>query len=212
MEPRDEIIGVIGAGAMGRGITQIALAAGYPVRLWDANADAADDARIFIERMLKRSAEKGAMLEAEADAAIANLSLIDGMDGFKGAGIVVEAILENLDAKREVFAALEEAVDESCVLASNTSSLSVTAIASACKRPERVAGFHFFNPVPLMKVVEVIEAVMTEPMVTDKLNAFATNMGHRPVGAKDTPGFLVNHAGRAFSTEGFRVLQESMAE
>lgn len=212
MEARDEIIGVIGAGAMGRGIAQIALAAGYPVRLWDANRDAAEDARAFIERMLRRSAEKGAILDAEADAAIANLSLIDGMDGFKGAGIVVEAILENLDVKREVFAALEDAVGEDCVLASNTSSLSVTSIASACKHPERVAGFHFFNPVPLMKVVEVIEAVMTAPEVAEKLNAFATNMGHRPVGAKDTPGFLVNHAGRAFSTEGFRILQESIAE
>lgn len=212
MDKQNDNIGVIGAGAMGRGIVQIALAAGYPVRLWDANAGAMEDAAAFIARMLRRSAEKGAMSEADAEAAIDNLSLIDTLDGFDGCDIVVEAILEDIEIKRKVFADLDAAVGEKCVLATNTSSLSVTAIASACKRPERVAGFHFFNPVPLMKVVEVVKAVRTEDWVTGKLTDFANRMGHRPVGAQDTPGFLVNHAGRAFGTEGFRILSENIAE
>lgn len=212
MDRQNDNIGVIGAGAMGRGIVQIALAAGYPVRLWDANAEAMADAQVFIARMLRRSAEKGAMSDADAEAAIANLSLIDTMDGFDGCDIVVEAILEDLEIKRKVFADLDRAVGDDCVLATNTSSLGVTAIASACEKPERVAGFHFFNPVPLMKVVEVVKAVRTEDWVTKKLTDFANAMGHRPVGAQDTPGFLVNHAGRAFGTEGFRILSENIAE
>ncbi|MFN3233084.1 MAG: 3-hydroxyacyl-CoA dehydrogenase [Alphaproteobacteria bacterium] len=212
MKQQQDIVGVLGAGAMGRGIVQIALAGGYQVRLFDANPDAVADAVAFITRMLNRAAEKGQMEQVEAEQAIANLTPVDSMAGFADCDIVVEAILEDLDIKKKVFAGFEEHVSETCVLATNTSSLSVTAIASACAHPERVAGFHFFNPVPLMKVVEVIEAVRTAPEVTAKLTEFAHEMGHRPVGALDTPGFLVNHAGRAFSTEGFRILQEGIAD
>jgi 3-hydroxybutyryl-CoA dehydrogenase len=209
---RKEIVGVLGAGAMGRGIVQIALQAGCPVRLFDMNRAAMEDAAGFVGKMIDRAAEKGQLDAAAAAAAKNNLKLVDGLDGFADCTVVVEAILEDLAVKKQTFADLEAAVAEDCILATNTSSLSVTAIAAACKRPGRVAGFHFFNPVPLMKVVEVVKALMTEDWVVERLNALARIMGHRPVGAKDTPGFLVNHAGRAYYTEGFRILSEGVAD
>ena len=125
--------------------------------------------------------------------------------------LVVEAIVERLDVKRDLFAALEGVVAEGCILASNTSSLSITAIAAACKRPQRVAGYHFFNPVALMKVVEVIDGLRSAPEVGDALAELARRMGHTPVRAKDMPGFIVNHAGRGMNTEGLRVAQEAVA-
>ena len=212
MQVKDDVIGVLGAGTMGRGIAQIAVAAGYKVRFFDMNREALEEAHTFVARMVNRAAEKGQMEASEAETAIANLTLIDDMNGYADCTLVVEAILEDLDIKQKVFCQLEGIVADDCILATNTSSLSVTAIAAACRTPERIAGFHFFNPVPLMKVVEVVNAVMTADWVVDKLNALATDMGHRPVGAKDTPGFLVNHAGRAYYTEGFRILSESVAE
>jgi 3-hydroxybutyryl-CoA dehydrogenase len=126
--------------------------------------------------------------------------------------VVVEAIVEDLATKRVLFSELEDIVDERCILASNTSSLSVTAMAAACKRPGRVAGYHFFNPVPVMKIVEVVDGVLTEPWVTDALSALAQRFGHTPVRCKDTPGFIVNHAGRAFVPESLRVLSEGVAD
>ena len=126
--------------------------------------------------------------------------------------VVVEAIVEDLGAKRALFSALEKIVAGDCILASNTSSLSVTAMAAACKRPERVAGYHFFNPVPVMKIVEVVDGVLTEPWAGDALTALARRFGHTPVRCKDTPGFVVNHAGRAFVPESLRVLSEGIAD
>ncbi len=120
--------------------------------------------------------------------------------------------VEDLKAKRELFAALEAIVAEDCLMASNTSSFSITAIAAACKRPERVAGFHFFNPVPLMKVVEVVDGLLTAPWVGEALAGLALRFGHRPVRAKDTPGFIVNHAGRGYGTEALRIFGEGIAE
>jgi 3-hydroxybutyryl-CoA dehydrogenase len=207
-----DIIGVMGAGAMGRGIVQIALSGGYPVKLWDVSADACADAAKFIERMIRRNAEKGNITEAEADTYVGNLTILDSMDGYADCDIVVEAILENLEVKQQVFGDLDKVVSPDCVLASNTSSLVVAAIASACDHPERVAGFHFFNPVPLMKVVEIVQAVRTTDEVVNKLSDFAHAMGHRPVVAIDTPGFLVNHAGRAYGTEAFRIVSEGIAD
>ncbi len=121
-------------------------------------------------------------------------------------------MVEDLKAKRELFAALEAIVAEDCLMASNTSSFSITAIAAACKRPERIAGFHFFNPVPLMKVVEVVDGLLTAPWVGEALAGLALRFGHRPVRAKDTPGFIVNHAGRGYGTEALRILGEGVAE
>ncbi len=209
---REERIAIVGAGAMGRGIAQIAAVGGYPVRIWDANGDVAKEAAAFIEKMLNRAVEKGRMEADAAQAAIAHVSVADDMKGLANSTIVVEAIIENLDIKRKVFSDLEALVADDCILASNTSSLSVTAIAAGCKSPGRVAGYHFFNPVPLMKVVEVVKAVRTTGEVADRLFAAAKAMGHRAVLTQDTPGFLVNHAGRGLSTEGLRVLGEGIAD
>ncbi len=207
----DLSLGVIGTGTMGRGIAQIAAAGGLSVRLYDTRDGAAEEATVFVSRMLRRAAEKGGMTEDAAEAAIGRLAVVDGLDAMADAAIVVEAIVEEIEAKKRLFAALESIVSADCILASNTSSLSVTAIAADCERPERVAGWHFFNPVPLLKVVEVVDGLLTEPWVGDILDAVARRCGHRPVRAKDSPGFLVNHAGRGLGTEGLRIVQEGVA-
>ncbi len=204
-------IGVVGAGAMGRGIAQIAAQAGLRVRLYDTSADAVSAARESLRQVWDKLAQKGKLSAADAQAALNRVEPASALADMAPCEVVVEAILERLDVKRDLFAALEGVVSEDCILASNTSSLSITAIAAACKRPQRVAGFHFFNPVALMKVVEVINGLRTAPAVSDALAALATRMGHTPVRAKDMPGFIVNHAGRGMNTEGLRVAQEAVA-
>ena len=200
-------LGVVGAGTMGRGIAQIAAAAGIEVRLNDARKGAAEEARGFIAKMLERQVEKGLAADAQA---IERVRIADSED-LAPCDLVVEAIVEDLAAKQRLFADLEQIVRPDTVLATNTSSLSVSAIASACKRPERAAGWHFFNPVPLMKVVEVIPGQHTAEPVVEALQALALRMGHRPVRAADSPGFLVNHAGRGYGTEALRILAEGIA-
>ena len=207
----DLVLGVIGTGTMGRGIAQIAASGGIAVRLFDTRDGAAEEASAFVARMLRRAAEKGGMTETAAEAAIGRLAIVDGLGAMAGADVVVEAIVEELEAKQRLFAELETVVAAGCILASNTSSLSVTAIAADCDRPERVAGWHFFNPVPLLKVVEVVDGLLTAPWVGEALDGIARRCGHRPVRAKDSPGFLVNHAGRGFGTEGLRIVQEGIA-
>jgi 3-hydroxybutyryl-CoA dehydrogenase len=207
----DFTIGVVGTGTMGRGIAQIAAAGGYKVRLFDARAGAAEEAKTFVARMLGRAAEKGTISMADGEAAIARLAVIPNPGGYVGAHLVVEAVVEDLEVKRALFKELEGIVEPDCVLATNTSSLSVTAIAAGCKTPGRVAGYHFFNPVPLLKVVEVVDGLLTEPWVAPVLETVAVRCGHAPVRAKDTPGFLVNHAGRGLYTEGLRIAAEGIA-
>lgn len=206
-----ERIGILGAGAMGRGIAQIAAVAGFPVVIADANPDAATAARNFVADMLKRAVDKGRMTAEAAERAVANITIGAGLAGFADCTLVVEAIVERLDIKRRVFDDLEAIVGADCILASNTSSLSVTSIAAGASHPGRIAGFHFFNPVPLMKVVEVVRATLSEDWVIDRLTALARAMGHRPVVTADTPGFLVNHAGRGLGTEGLRIIGEGIA-
>ena len=206
------VIGVIGTGTMGRGIAQIAVIGGFTVKMFDAQDGAADKAQEFIARMINRAAEKGQMSEDAAAIANGRLEIVDSLADLADCGMVVEAIVENLDVKRKVFSELEGLVAEDAILASNTSSLSVTQIAAGCAKPERVAGFHFFNPVPLLKVVEVVDGQLTAPWVADKLDAIARKCGHDPVRTQDTPGFLVNHAGRGLYTEGVRILAEGIAE
>ncbi|MEC7489591.1 MAG: 3-hydroxyacyl-CoA dehydrogenase [Pseudomonadota bacterium] len=208
----DFVIGVIGTGTMGRGIAQIAAAGGYRVKIFDVQEGAANEAQNFIHRMIKRAAEKGQMTEEEAVAANGRLGIVNGLSDFADCDLVVEAVAEDLEVKRALFRALEEIVGEDVILASNTSSLSVTQIAAKCNKPGRVAGYHFFNPVPLLKVVEVVDGQVTAPWVADKLDAIARKCGHEPVRTKDTPGFLVNHAGRGLYTEGIRILAEGIAE
>ena len=206
------VIGVAGTGTMGRGIAQIALAGGFRVKMFDAQTGAADAAREFVNRMIDRAAQKGRMSSGDASAAIGRLQIAGTLADLADCGLVVEAIVEDLEAKRALFRELEGIVADDAVLATNTSSLSVTRIAAACERPERVAGYHFFNPVPLLKVVEVVAGELTAPGVADALDAVARKCGHEPVRTRDTPGFLVNHAGRGLYTEGVRIVAEGIAE
>ncbi len=208
----DLTLAVIGTGVMGRGIAQIAAQAGIRTLLHDSRPGAAREAKDTLLQQLSRLAEKGRLDRDAVARAEASLVVADSLAALSPCHIVIEAIVENLDAKRELFHALETIVAEDCLLATNTSSLSVTAIAAACKRPERVGGFHFFNPVPLMKVVEVVDGLLTAPWVGEALTALALRCGHTPVRAKDTPGFIVNHAGRGYGTEALRILGEGIAE
>ncbi len=207
----DLVMGIVGAGIMGRGIAQIAATAGIEVRLFDAKPGAAGLAREFVVSMLQRLVDKKKMTVADVAAAAARTRVVARLEDLAGAHVVVEAIVEDLDVKRPLFQQLEAAVGDDCILASNTSSLSVTAIAAACRVPSRVAGFHFFNPVPLMKIVEVVDGARTAPAVGDALLALGARLGHRAVRVRDLPGFLVNHAGRGYGTEALRVLSEGVA-
>jgi 3-hydroxybutyryl-CoA dehydrogenase len=207
-----EIVGVVGAGLMGRGIAQVAAQAGFEVRLFDAKPGAAADARQAISEVLALLATKGKLSAASAASAVARIALPDALSGLAGCTLVIEAIVERLDAKQALFKALEDVVGESCVIATNTSSLSVTAIASVCAHPQRVAGLHFFSPVPLMKLVEVIDGLRTAPTLVARLLAFGAALGHTPVRARDTPGFIVNHAGRGYGTEALRIAGEGIAD
>ena len=207
---QDLAVGIIGAGPMGRGIAQICVTAGIRTILFDTVEAATDDAVKFVTNMLNRAAEKGTITADAAKASIALLEPANALSVFKDCSVVIEAIVENLDVKKTVFKDIEALVGADTIIATNTSSLSVTAVAAACDKPERVAGFHFFNPVPLMKVVEVIAGVRTDEWVLDGLSALAERCGHTPVRAIDSPGFLVNHAGRAFSTEGLRIIGEGI--
>lgn len=208
---KDLVLGIVGAGLMGRGIAQIAALAGIEVLMFDLRAGAAEEAKAALEQTLSMLVDKGKLSADERAAAAGRIVPAAALGEFARCHVVVEAIIENLDAKRDLFRQLEGVVGDDCLLASNTSSLAVTSIAAACRLPERVAGFHFFSPVPLMKIVEVIEGVLSAPWVGETLTALARRMGHTPVRAKDTPGFIVNHAGRGFLTEALRIVGEGVA-
>ncbi len=211
MHDRIRVIGVIGAGTMGRGIVQLFVQSGYRVLLNDMNAGAAAQAQSFITKMIHRRVEKGDLAEAEAVAAVARLTLVSSLEEFGEADLVIEAVAERLDVKQELFRKLEDLVRADAILATNTSSLMVTAIAAGCRDPRRVVGFHFFNPVPLMKLVEVIPGEMTDPSLVETLSDLTRAVGHHPIVSADTPGFVVNHAGRALYTEGLQLLQDCVA-
>src|SRR5258705_4021773 len=208
----DLVAGVAGAGTMGRGIAQVLAQGGARILLFDAQPDAAQKARASIAQALSKLVEKGKTSDAQAKAILARIEVAPSLEALAPCQVVVEAIVEDLGAKRELFSKLEGIVGPDCILASNTSSLSVTAMAAACKRPGRVAGYHFFNPVPVLKIVEVVDGVRTEPWTTDAVTALAQRFGHAAVRCKDTPGFIVNHAGRAFVPEALRVLSEGVAD
>jgi 3-hydroxybutyryl-CoA dehydrogenase len=212
MTPVFPKVAVVGAGAMGRGIAQIAAQAGSLVRLYDTQAPAVEKARADVSAQWARLAEKGRMDEAQVRACNGRLQPAASLAELADCDLVVEAIVERLDVKKSLFAELEGVVSESAVLATNTSSLSVTAIAAGTRRPQRVAGYHFFNPVPLMKVVEVVAGLKTDAAVCARLAEYARQLGHTPVQAQDTPGFIVNHAGRAYGTEALRIASEGIAD
>lgn len=205
-------VGIVGAGAMGRGIAQMAAQAGSAVRLFDVQPAAVEAAIQAVASQWDKLAEKGRMSPEQVQGCKARLTPARALAELKDCGLVVEAVVERMDVKRSLFAELEDIVAPTAVLATNTSSLSVTAIAAGLKRPGQFAGYHFFNPVPLMRVVEVIAGLKTDPAVCDALTAYATQMGHKPVRALDTPGFIVNHAGRGYGTEALRIVGESIAD
>lgn len=204
-------IAIIGTGIMGMGIAQIAAQAGITVLLFDAKVGAAEQGRQSLQVMLEKLTAKGKFTDAQLASTLQKLVVISELSEIKQADVVIEAIIEDLAIKKQLFKQLETIVTTETILATNTSSLSVTAIAADCNYPERVAGFHFFNPVPLMKIVEVIPGISTHPATTQVLNDLAIRMGHLGVVAKDTPGFIVNHAGRAYGTESLKIVGEGVA-
>lgn len=203
-------IGIIGSGVMGTGIAQIAIQSGHSVYLFDAKDGAAFAAKDKLQVTLDKLVEKNKITTEEAKAAIARLVIAHTLADLKPVDLAIEAIVENLNVKQQVIAQLEAVLSTDAIIASNTSSLSITAIASQSPNPERIVGYHFFNPVPLMKVVEVIPGRRTRLDIVDRLIALSYTMGHRPVIAKDTPGFIINHAGRAYGTEALKILNENV--
>ncbi len=204
-------IGVIGGGTMGRGIVQLFAQGGHDVLCFDEKADAAATGIAAVVDTLERLAAKGRVPAADLDDIRSRMSPCGALADLAGCDVVVEAIVEDLAVKRALFAAVEQIVAPQAILATNTSSLGVAEIASACRRPERVAGLHFFNPVPLMKIAEVIAAVRTAPSTVATLRELVERAGHKAVIVADQPGFLVNHAGRGLYTEGLRIVEECVA-
>ncbi len=210
-------VGVLGAGAMGGGIARVAASHGHTVVVVDAQAEQIERARSELARSLRREVEKGRTTEDAARELATRVTFsgpagAGGMDAFAGCGLVIEAIVERLDAKRDAFARLERAVAPECVLATNTSSLAVTSIAAACERPERVLGVHFFNPAPVMPLVEIVPGVATAPATVRAVRALVDAWGKTTVVAADTPGFIVNRVARPFYGEAIRLLEESAAD
>lgn len=212
MTQQIKTIAIIGVGVMGSGIAQIAAQSGHTTYLYDAKAGAAQQAKEKLAATFQKLLDKNKITAEQADAANANLLIAHELSDLKSCDLIVEAIIERLDIKQSLMDQLEAIVPETTILASNTSSLSITAIAANCRHPERVIGYHFFNPVPLMKVVEVIQGLKTDPKYVETLNQLSRVFGHRPVVAKDTPGFIINHAGRAYGTEALKILNENVTD
>lgn len=204
-------IAIIGTGIMGMGIAQISAQAGIDVKLFDAKPQAAEQTKSTLAATLQKLLDKGKLTQDQYAQTLQRLIVVETIEDVADADVVVEAIIENLDIKQKLFAQLEAIVAPTAILASNTSSLSITSIAANCQHPERVAGFHFFNPVPLMKIVEVIGGLSTNQTTLTTLLDLAKRIGHLGVIAKDTPGFIVNHAGRAYGTEALKILGEQVA-
>ena len=212
MKPVFKNLGVVGAGAMGRGIAQIAAQAGSTVFLFDMQTDTAHKARAAVFSQWDKLCEKGRFAAEQKDLYKSRLRCAATLVDLRDCELVVEAIVERLDLKISLFKELENIVKPSAVLVTNTSSLSVTAIAARLQRPSQFAGYHFFNPVPLMKVVEVIAGLKTPASICADLATYARQMGHTPVQAQDSPGFIVNHAGRGYGTEALRIVSEGVAD
>jgi 3-hydroxybutyryl-CoA dehydrogenase len=203
-------VGVIGSGAMGSGIAQVAAVAGHPVLVYDTNPSALEKSKTNLSATLQKLQEKGKISNA---AEIMNrFTFISDMKAFAPCGLIIEAIVENIDVKKNVFASLEQVVKDDCILASNTSSLSIASIAAACNKAERVIGIHFFNPAPLMALVEIIPAVQTEISLPEQIKKLMIRWGKSPVVAKDTPGFIVNRVARPFYSEALRIYEEGIAD
>ncbi len=206
------VVGVIGAGTMGAGIAEVAATAGHPVRLFDARSGAAADAISGIGKRLARDVEKGRLSAEQREARLARLHAVDELESLAPCGLVIEAIVEDLNAKCQLFTTLESLLAEDAILATNTSSISVTAIGAALDNPGHLVGMHFFNPATRMALVEVISGLATSPAVADTIVATAEAWGKAPVRAKSTPGFIVNRVARPFYAEALRAYGEGAAD
>ena len=203
-------VGVLGAGTMGAGIAQVAAQSGHQVVLVDVNQEQLTRAKAGIEKVLARLVEKGTL--GSADEVLSKMSFSASMEDFAGSGLIIEAIVEKLEAKHAVFSAMEAVVDEKCILASNTSSLSIASIGAALKKSDRIIGIHFFNPAPLMPLVEIIPSVQTSAETLKLAKDIIDSWKKVTVVCKDTPGFIVNRVARPFYGEALRIYEEGMAD
>jgi 3-hydroxybutyryl-CoA dehydrogenase len=205
-------VAVIGAGTMGSGIAQVAAQAGHPVVLFDTRRDAVDKALAGLRRTLDKLVEKGKLSGEQADGIHGRITPASDLKDLSGSGLVIEAIIEDLGIKKKLFAELEGLLGADAVLATNTSSLSVTAIAGGLQHPERVIGLHFFNPAPLLPLVEVVPGLATDATLASRMMALMQAWGKTPVVCKDTPGFIVNRVARPFYGEAIRIYEEGIAD
>jgi len=205
-------VGVIGAGTMGSGIAQIAATYGHNVYLFDAYADQLQKSKKGLESILNRQVEKERYTQDEVDGILSRIHFVEHMNAFETCGIVYEAIVEDLETKKDQFKRLEAIVKGDCILASNTSSLSIASISSSLEKPGRFLGAHFFNPAPLMKLVEIIPGISTDEKVTDRVQQFINTWEKTTVRTTDTPGFIVNRVARPFYGEALRLYEEGVAD
>jgi 3-hydroxybutyryl-CoA dehydrogenase len=212
MFSKNSIIGIAGSGAMGTGIAQVAATAGHTVFVYDSNAEQLTRAEKNLRETLSKLVEKGKLTTDDSEALSIRIRFVNTISAFRDCDLIIEAIIENLEIKQELFRNLEEIVSENCVLGTNTSSLSVASIAAACKKPERVIGVHFFNPAPVMPLVEIIPAITTREDLTPACKSLVDSWGKTTVLVKDTPGFIVNRVARSFYGESIRIYEEQMAD
>ena len=205
-------IGIIGAGSMGAGIAQVAASADCHVKIYDQSKEVCEKALIKLDKILKRLIEKGKIDDIKKQSIQDNISIISDIEDLKDSDLIIEAIIEDEKIKKNIFSNLSNLVSDKCVIATNTSSLSITSLASSCNIPERFIGIHFFNPAPLMPLVEIIPALQTNQKLVDKVYDLISGWGKSPVIAKDTPGFIVNRIARPFYGEALRLHEEGIAD
>ena len=205
-------IGIIGAGSMGAGIAQVAASADCHVKIYDQSKEVCEKALIKLDKILKRLIEKGKIDDIKKQSIQDNISIISDIEDLKDSDLIIEAIIEDEKIKKNIFSNLSNLVSDECVIATNTSSLSITSLASSCNIPERFIGVHFFNPAPLMPLVEIIPALQTNQKLVDKVYDLISGWGKSPVIAKDTPGFIVNRIARPFYGEALRLHEEGIAD
>jgi len=209
---KESVIGIIGSGAMGSGIAQVAATSGHPVFIFDTKTEVLEKAKANLASTLAKLVEKQKISQEQSNSIFGNIQFVSDKSSFKNCSLIIEAIIENLDVKKAVFKDLEEIVSANCVLASNTSSLSITSIAAACKLPQRVIGIHFFNPAPLMPLVEIIPGIASEQGLAEECKALILSWKKVPVICKDTPGFIVNRIARPYYGEAMRIAEEGIAD
>lgn len=209
---QDIVVGVVGAGTMGQGIAQIASTQGHQVYLYDAYSDQLGNAMHELRKILQRQVEKERMTQEKVDGIMDRIHFVEDLTNYDKCSLVIEAVIEDLDVKQDVFQRLEGIVTHDCILATNTSSLSIASISSALKKPKRFLGIHFFNPAPIMPLVEIVPGITTTEETTQKTRQLIDDWGKTTVLAKDTPGFIVNRVARPFYSEAIRQYEEGVAD